>query len=364
MTAIVSAQITAFYLFDVAEGVDLGRLSALIGSEATRARLAPKPADPTYIQYQEPPVVFDGEAANIPALGGFKSRFKAFDYGVISLALTRAFQGSWVELISVGQHLMENEALEGEAEAACRKLLDRMAPALTKVRERFLSEDYLVFAITALERPITGRALLQSHGDEIALLLRGERHALSRQEKKEVLRNRISYFAHDLVVPTWNAALVYDTEAGATAALEILEFANSQLLEFRYYDQLLDAELARTYVELEAPRGYDILAGRRYARAANRLHAVFIDVNELTDRTENALKIVGDVYAARLFTLSAARLGLDRWKASVAEKLQTLDDIYGFAVEQTASRRGQFLELTIVLILVLELVLILLGVMQ
>jgi hypothetical protein len=48
----------------------------------------------------------------------------------------------------------------------------------------------------------------------------------------------------------------------------------------------------------------------------------------------------------------------------VQAKLKTLDDIYGFAVEQTSISRGQFLELTIVLILVLEFVLLLLGVMQ
>ena len=83
-------------------------------------------------------------------------------------------------------------------------------------------------------------ALIDRHGDTIALLLRGERHALSRQERDEVLRHRLSYLSDDLVVPTWNAAFVYDTEAGAQAALEILEFANSQLLEFRYYDDLLD----------------------------------------------------------------------------------------------------------------------------
>ena len=87
-------------------------------------------------------------------------------------------------------------------------------------------------------------------------------------------------------------------------------------------------------------------------------------MNEITDRTENALKFVGDIYAARVFTLVAARLGLVRWKQSVEEKLETLDDIYRFAVEQVAISRGQFLELTIILILVLELVLFFLGIMK
>ena len=119
-----------------------------------------------------------------------------------------------------------------------------------------------------------------------------------------MLRHRISYLANDLVIPTWNAAFVYDTQAGAQAAVEIAEFANSQLLQFRYYDELLDNALAGIYGQMQKePRWYDSLLGRHYARAARQVHALFIDVNELTDRTENALKIVGDVYAARLFSL-------------------------------------------------------------
>ena len=43
------------------------------------------------------------------------------------------------------------------------------------------------------------------------------------------------------------------------------------------------------------------------------------------------------------------------------EKLRTLADIYRFAVEQASMARGEFLEITVVLILVLELVLLLAG---
>ena len=104
--------------------------------------------------------------------------------------------------------------------------------------------------------------------------------------------------------------------------------------------------------------------GSRYTKAARQVHSLFIDVNELTDRTENTIKFIGDLYAVRLFGLVAGRLGLDTWKADVESKLKTLDDIYRFAVEQTAMSRGHFLELIVVIILVLELVLILMGIMR
>ncbi|MGE5244950.1 MAG: hypothetical protein ACM3SQ_12045 [Betaproteobacteria bacterium] len=360
---ITSGEIVAFYLFDIAETVNLQAVPGLIGGPAVAARLAPKPATPAYVQYDKPPLSFEGDRVGIAELAGFRVRVRMYDYGVMSLALTRPFAGSWADLVSAGQTLIENPELEQQAEQACRSVMARLAPALTEPRTDLLSEDYLVFAVYELSLPLRADALLEERGESIALMLRGERQPLSSQEQNKILGQSLSYLADDLVVPTWNAAFVYDTAAGAQAALEIMEFANSQLLEFRYYDRLLDDRLAAIYARLQRPRWHETWTGGRYA-AARQVHSLFIDVNELTDRTENALKFIGDIYAARLFTLIGDRLGLERWKANIQDKLETLDDIYRFAVEQSSMSRGQFLELTIVLILILELALVFMGVMK
>ena len=364
MPQIRGGQIVAFYLFDVAETIDLSAISSLVGGLTTAARLAPKPATPPYVQYEKPPVSFDGSAIGLGELDGFQARLRAYDYGVISLALSRSFCGDWPELVGVGQNLIENVELEQRAEAAVRGVVERLRPALVGVRTSLLSEDYLVYVVHELERPQTAPEVIATHGEAIAAMLRGERQQLSEQERTKIVRHRISYLADDLVIPTWNAAFVYDTPTGAQAALEILEFANSQLLEFRYYDELLDRELASIYQLLQHPKWYDEWIGSRYRRAARQVHALFIDINELTDRTENTLKFIGDIYAARLFSLVADRLGLETWKANVQEKLKTLDDVYRTAVELSTISRGQFMELAIVLILVLELILFFLGVMK
>ena len=363
MSEIRAGRIFLFYLFDVSETIDLQAISALVGRPAVAAKLAPKSATPPYVQYDNPPLSFDGEVVGIGEVDGFRPRFRAYDYGVISIALVRPFTGDWSDLVSAGQTFIENAEFEQRAEEMCRTVANRLGPALRDKRKTFLSEDYLVYSVSVLDRPQSADELLSARGRDIAQMLRGERQELSEQEREKILSHRISYLADDLVIPTWNAAFVYDTPAGSLAALEILEFANSQLLEFRHYDGRLDDELAVIYSRLQKPRWYDKWLGSRYATAARQVHALYIEVNELTDRTENALKFTGDIYAARLFTLVGDRLGLGTWKADVEAKLKTLDDIYRFAVEQSSMSRGQFLELVVVLILLLELALILLGVM-
>ena len=364
MAQIRSAQVVAFYLFDVAETADLQTVPSLIGGAAVPARLAPKPATPAYVQYDRPPLSFDGEAVGIAEIAGFRTRVRVYEYGVLSIGLTQAFSGSWQELIARSQQILENAELERQAEQLCRAVMGRLRPSLRGARDRFLSEDYVVFSVNELDEPLQGDTLLAQYGGEIATLLRGERQALSAQERNAILAHHISYLADDLVVPTWNAAFVYDTPAGAQAALEILEFANSQLLEYRHYDELLDDQMASIYKRLQRPRRMDQWFGSRYTRAARQVHSLFIDVNELTDRTGNTIKFIGDLYAVRLFGLVADRLGLSTWKADVESKLKTLDDIYRFAVEQTAMSRGHVLELIVVVILVLELVLILMGLLR
>ena len=353
--------IRASYLFEVAQTIDLAYLKQSFGERAASARLDDKAPGPARLQYLQAPLNVEGAAIGAEQIEQFRVQLKFYEYGVVGILLSRPFAGDWSELVSLGQSLIENEPLEERAASLCRTVVDAVRSALREPRSTFLSEDYLVFAVTELGTPISADLLIEQRGAEIAQLLRGERQALSRQEREEILRHRLSYLADDLVIPAWNAAFVLDTEPAAFAAMEILEFANSQLLEFRYHDDLLDAELTRMYAELQRSRRTGWLAGRRHTRAIRRLQSLFIDVNELTDQMENAVKLVGDVYSARLFGIVSARLGLERWKKNVEEKLRTLNDIYRFAVEQTGMSQGNMLELVIVLILLIEFGMLLAG---
>jgi len=364
MPEIQSGSVHALYLFDVAQSIQLDALKAQLGAEAAPSRIEDKAAGPLSVRYTQPPVTVDGRVFDCAELDGFSARIKFYDYGVISLLLSRPFAGTWGELVDLGQTLIESEPLEAHATQACERIATMMQAALSGRRRTFLSEDYLVFAITEYQPAAPADELLATHGRDIAQLLRGERQPLSAQECEVVLRQRFSYFSDDLIVPAWNAALIVDTEPAVRAAIEIVELANSQLLEFRYHDELLEAELTRLYADLQQPRWSHRFAGRRRTLASFRAQTLMIDVNDLTDHLENAVKFTGDAYAARLFSIVGARLGLDHWKRSVEDRLKTLDEIRRFAVEQSGAAQANLLELVIVAILVLELWLFFAGIMR
>jgi hypothetical protein len=249
--------------------------------------------------------------------------------------------------------------MERHAGRLARQMLKRVTPALVKPYENWLNEDYYVFHVQQIEGQPTALGLIKSHGDQIAQIVRGEDAPLSEGERREILQSSMSYFPTDLVVVGWNAAFVYDTSAGADTTIQLLEYANSQLLEFRHYDEVLTRELKGVYLSLEKGTGF--LARWRLARASARLHTLLLDVTELTERADNAIKFLSDMFSARLYRLAAGKVGVPDYKDLVQQKLSTAENLYKFMVEQFHQGRAFVLELLIVIILIIDLIFLFRG---
>jgi hypothetical protein len=222
-----------------------------------------------------------------------------------------------------------------------------------KPYERWLSEDYFIFHVREAPGNPNAAELVAANGLRIAQVVRGDRMALSDGECKEVLQSQISYYAQDLTVIGWNAAFLYDTALGAQTAIQLLEYANSQLLEFRHYDELLTGVLDDVYDQLAERRGR--LARWRLARRAGDLHRVLLEIGELTEHADNAIKFLSDMFAARLYRVAAAKVGVPDYKDLVAEKLKTAEELHQDMTEQFNESRAFFLEVIVVLILLIEL---------
>jgi hypothetical protein len=99
----------------------------------------------------------------------------------------------------------------------------------------------------------------------------------------------------------------------------------------------------------------------RYRRTARRVNTLYLEVSELTEKSENSLKFFGDLFASRVYRLAAQKLGLNEWKTLVDRKLQSAAVLYRSLIDEVSSQRMEFMELTIIAILVFELVMSLLS---
>ena len=339
--------------FDVCEEIRLDVLRTIFG--ARTAATSFKHQAPGYVRYQRTPVEETLEPLILDSGERLEGEIKYYDYGVVSLVFELPFSGGWDTVVELSCRWTSDTNFEALASRIVKQKLERAAPALVKPYKEWLTEDYFIFHVREIAGSPSANDLLAARADEISQIVRGEMAKLSDGERQEVLQSKISYYPNDLAVIGWNAAFIYDDPAGAETAIQLLQYANSQLLEFRHYDDLLTKELEKVYDFLETG-GTGTWARWRTARAASKLHTVLLDVNELTERADNAIKFLSDMFSARLYKLCAAKVGVPDYKDLVKEKLQTAEDLYRFMVDQFNQSRAFVLELMVVVILIIELV--------
>jgi hypothetical protein len=340
--------------FDVCEEIRLDALRQIVGARTAQASFKKAPA---YVRYQRPPVEETLEPLILDSGERLTGEIQYYDYGVVSLIFELPFSGDWQKLIELSSRWTSDTNFENLASRVVRQKLERAAPALVKRynEDSWLQEDYFIFHVREIKGSPTAEELLATQRNAIAQVVRGETATLSEGERQEILQSRISYYPTDLAVIGWNAAFIYDTPSGAETSIQLLQYANSQLLEFRHYDELLTKELENVYDFLEKG-GTGLWSRWRTARAASKLHTVLLDVNELTERADNAIKFLSDMFSARLYKLCAQKVGVPDYKDLVKEKLDTAEDLYRFMIEQFNQSRAFVLELMVVVILIIELI--------
>ena len=350
-------------LHDVAEAIRLEELRSILG--ASRAARAPSFAHPTpdYVRFEQPPVVDPLDPIELDSGERLQAKAKYYDYGVVSVELEMRFECEWQTLVERSSAWISAPGIERRADESIRRALKRTAKALVKAYEFWLTEDYYIIQVDQIPgpdgRPATASELLAAHGDEIAQIVRGESVRLSAGERQEILQSSISYYPTDLLVAGWTAALVYDSPEAAAPTVQLLEYANTQLLEYRHYDNLLTRVLEGVYAFLQ--RGGGLFSRWKMAREAERLNSIRLEVIELTERTDNSIKFLSDMFYARLYRMAAAKVGVPDYRNLVDEKLRTASELYRSMVDQFNHARALALELTVVVILLVEILFLFWG---
>jgi hypothetical protein len=355
--ATLKGSVLGVVLHDVCEEIRLEQLRQILG--ARRVERGFKHSTPEYVRFENPPVVEELEPVVLSTGERLVPQIKYYDYGVISVLLEYSFEADWDGLVQLAARWVPNPELERQAQQIIRGRLEKIAPAIVRPYTDWLSEDYYIFVLSDVAGHPRGAELLAQHAPQIAQILRGEHTPLADSINEDVLQSSLFYYPQDLVTIGWNAALVYDTPAGAQTSIQILEYANSQLLEFRHYDEWLTRELAGVYGAVKHRGG--ILRRWKMRGEALRLNGVIVEITELAERSETAIKFVSDMYSARLYRLAAAKVGVPEYKNLVNEKVHTAEGLYRFLIDEFHQSRGFVLEMMVVIILVIELIFLFRG---
>jgi len=358
---IVRGYVRILAFFDIAEAIDLEALRGLLGPEGTPRSPGFVHLTPEYAQAQTSPIVESVNAVGLPTGETLDARIKYYWFGVASVELTTRFECEFAALPAWSYRWMSAPEVEKTAEELLRSRLERVRPTLIKPSLKWLDEDYLVIDIQSArysdQRSATAAEMIEHNADEIAQVVRGEIVRLSPAERDEVVRGALSYYQNDLIVVGWAAALVYDKPEAASAIIDLLEYANTQLLEFRYYDGVLTSLLSNVYSSLE---GHESFLNRwRLPRRAVRVNRLRLDIMELAERTDYAVKFLSDTYYARVYRLCSARIGVEDYRALVDEKLKTAGELYEFMVAQFNERRMFVIEVVVAVLVLLDVILLL-----
>jgi hypothetical protein len=339
--------------FDVCEEIKLDSLRDIFGAKRQEASF--KHPAPGYVKFQRTPLVEAAEPLVLDSGERLDVQIKYYDYGVVSVVFELPFAGDWDRLVRLAGRWVWDTDFASFAQKIVKHKIDRARPALVKLYESWLHEDYFVFHVRDVAGNPSAAELIAANGGRIAQIVRGESSPLSEGEQQEIMQSKISYYPNDLAVISWNGAFLYDSEAGAETVIQLLEYANSQLLEFRHYDELLTRELQSVYDFMDHG-SMGIAARWRTAKRASRLHTVLLDVDELTERADNAIKFLSDMFAARLYKVAASKIGVTDYKDLVNQKVHTAEELYRFMIDQFHQSRAFVLELMVVIILIIDLI--------
>lgn len=355
MLRLLDADLLCTRIFDVADTINLEGCRSLISSGGAEIRrLSLRREGSEFIQLNDPPLLVELGVRTLTVQGTSREvRVNAalFNHGAISISVRVPVpKGTSIdELIPVADELYDSKLLDALALEEVSKLRKLLAPHFESPHLWDQTEAYTVIFVKEIEGRPTGEQVLAAPG--LARLLLGEKETLSAAEEHAVLGNPFSYTPYDLAIFEWNASFIYEP-SGSEDIADLLEIANAHLLELRYYDAVLDVELGRMY-DVVGQRSSSLLFSP-YKRLARELMKTLIELTEFIERIDNSLKIVGDVYLARVYEGATAELRLSQWSEQVTRKHRLLQQTYGLLKGETDTGRALTLESMIVILILFE----------
>ncbi len=364
-TSVLAGQVVYIYAFDLAYDTKRVQMSTILGCRTHSYEAGPGKPGPRQGFFHRPQMV------TLPAQRRQTSRglaevslaVKLFNVGAISVQVRVPFEVAAIgDLVTYYRLRLDGKTVEEEVMNLAEQVRRELEPSFIRpVPELAAGEDYTIFCIHQLPNtdatmPRRSEDWLAEHRRAVAGLLTQEQDAgrLSQQEAAESTERYLSYYESDLVVVDWDAALVVGEQDSLEEVIHVAELANVQLAELGAYDRVLDAALELAYRDLSQSR-----RGRRDIR--RNLREIRVDMARLNDELQNITKFFGDWHLAKIYQNLSGRFHLADWHGIINVKLRTLADLYQLLYQDWINTWMVVLEMTIVLLFILDVLLLLLG---
>lgn len=359
---ITKGRILVYRAYDVGEEIDLEKAEKILAEIPTsRSKFRLKKMNrQAVIVANEPLVITLGPYSFIDQGREFSCEMSAklWDFG--SLSLTFEFpipEGSTVDdLRVIGSMIQDYEDLEDYARNKATEIANQLSNSIGKIREikeTEVNEDYILYFVEKFSRDYEDAGLILNEEDIGALILSEEKSTLAGPIYDRLYETKLQYYKNDLAVIDWNSAFIIEP-SGSLDIPDVIEFALNQLLEMRYYDDLLDKKLREIYSAIEL-KEMNIFS-TRYTDLALEAGQRYIEIAEIVESVENSLKVIGDLYHSVVFRTASKKFRFSDWQSSIDNKLDNLAEICKLLLDHINHRKSHLLELTVIALISLELI--------
>lgn len=360
--AIKKGRILVYRVYDIGEEINLEKAEKILAeSTASRSKFKLKKSDRQAVIVSNDPLAFTlGSYSLKSADQEFLCEISAklWDFGTLSLTFEFIIpEGSTIDDLRIfSNKIQANEDLDDYASIKAQEVSTQLQAAIGKlnvIKYTEVYEDYILYFIEKFRTDYEDAAVILKEEDIAALILNEDKNTLSSQINERLYETKLQYYKNDLAVIDWNSAFVIEP-SGSLDIPDVIEFALNQLLEVRYYDDLLDKKLHEIYSAIEL-KEMSIFSAR-YTDLALEAGQRYIEIAEIVETVENSLKVIGDLYHSVVFRTASKKFRFTDWQTSIDNKLENLADISKLLLDNINHRRSHLLELTVIALISLELI--------
>jgi hypothetical protein len=338
-----------FYrIYDIGREIDLDWLEKALAQNYFTARTSFVRVKQKSIMIEEPPLMIQMHPIRVERDGKpfeFSVVARVYDIGAISFCfIFENLDAHYSTLEEIAFLFAGQEGLSEFYVQYLKTLGEIIKPHIRNFAiDPDFFEDYTVYITDHRDDTL----------DHVPLLI-GEKTNISPQIREDILKNSLSYTTDDLAILSWDSALLCSPDS-PTDIIDLIEFANVQVLELRYYDRELTREMEKMYDDIEhADRLSQFRRSRQYHAIMAKQMETYAEISEVIEKVDNLIKVTEDVYYARVYATALKVLRSGLWSESVSRKIDVIRENYSMLSDEVRIQHSNFLEWVIIILIALE----------